>query len=351
MVLEQFFGPYYEYFVAAVIVLVFAVVAKLVNFFLGRYISRVTRRTKSNLDDMLMKAISRPLFIGILLVGIHMALNDLSVLAAYAESISTAFTIIYGLYGALFAVRIINTIIEWYNNEISARTSTKLDEHFLPMFKRITYIIVLSLALLWILGQLGIEITSLIAALGIGGLAVALALQPTLFNFFSGAQVAVDRPIKIGDFIELESGEKGTVVDIGWRSTKVRNFQNNIVVLPNSKIAESKLINYTTPSEEIGFIMGCGVAYDSDLEKVEKIAVEVAKKVLKETDGVEGFEPFMRFSEFGDSAINFNVIMRSKTFGGQYLVKHEYIKQLKKRFDKEKIEIAFPQLDVHLKKK
>jgi small-conductance mechanosensitive channel len=248
---------------------------------------------------------------------------------------------------AYFASRLVGAVLEWYTVEVAAKTKTKADEQFLPIIKRVIYAVIFGLMLLVIMGQLGIEITTLIAAMGIGGLAIALALQPTLANFFSGMQMVLDRPIKIGDYVELDSGDKGTVVDIGWRSTRVQTYTNNIVTIPNSRMADSKIINYNVPNAELGFVVECGVAYGSDLEKVERIGLQVARQVLNRHDPIKDFEPLFRYQEFGDSSINFKVIMKTKTLADSYLVKHEFIKALKKSFDKEGIEIPFPQTDVH----
>jgi len=350
MIVPDFIAPYTEYIVALIILIIAFVIAKGITDLLNRYVSKIAKKTKSELDDMLLHTVRRPVFWGVVLGGFYLAIRGLTVLSAYTTELGMAFSVIFIFYGAYVVSRILNVVIEWYSKEIAVKTKTKIDEQFLPIFKKLGYAVIYGLAILWVLGQLGIEITTLIAAMGIGGLAIALALQPTLSNFFSGAQVVLDRPLKIGDYIELDSGDRGTVVDIGWRSTRIRTYENNLLVIPNSKIANSKIINYNSPNTEIGFKVECGVAYDSDLEKVEKVAFSVAKDVMKKYGGVEGFEPKVRFREFGDSSINFLVIMRTKTLKDKYMARHEFIKRLKKRFDKEKIEIAFPQLDVHMRK-
>lgn len=343
-------APYMEYIVALVVLIVTFILAKAITVLLSRYVSRIVKKTKSELDDILLSAVRRPLFWGIVLGGFYLAIRGLSALSAYATELSMAFSVIFIFYGAYVLSKVINIVIDWYSKEIAVKTKTKIDEQFLPIFRKISFAVIYGLALLWILGQLGIEITTLIAAMGIGGIAIALALQPTLSNFFSGAQVVLDRPLKIGDYIKLDSGESGYVIDIGWRSTRIRTYENNLLIIPNSKIANSSVLNYNSPNEQIGFRVECGVAYDSDLDKVERVALRVAKEVMKKFSGVKGFEPRVRFKEFGDSSINFIVILRTKTRMDKFLARHEFIKRLKRRFDKEKIEIAFPQIDVHVKK-
>lgn len=351
MAILDMLAPYMEYIIALVILAAAFIFSKGITVLLSRYVSRIAKKTKSELDDMLLAAVSRPLFWGIILGGVYLATRGLGALSAYATDLGMAFSVIFIFYGAYALSRIVNVVLDWYSKEIAAKSKTRLDEHFLPIFKKLGYVIIYGLAILWILGQLGIEITTLIAAMGIGGIAIALALQPTLSNFFSGAQMVLDRPLKIGDYIELDSGDKGRVVDIGWRSTRIRTYGNNLLIIPNSKIADSKIINYNIPNKEAGFIIECGVAYNSDLDKVEKVTLKVAKDVLKKHGGVEGFEPKLRYREFGDSSINFCIIMRTQTYSKKFRARHEFIKRLKKMFDKERIEIAFPQLDVHLDNK
>jgi small-conductance mechanosensitive channel len=201
---------------------------------------------------------------------------------------------------------------------------------------------------LFVLSNLGISITPLLTALGIGSLAVALALQPTLSNFFAGLHLAFARPIRVGDFVELETGARGYIVDIGWRATRIRELPNNIIVIPNSRIVEMILKNYTMPEPEQSALVQIGVAYGSNMEKVERATIEVAKETLAQVEGgVRTFEPFIRYHTFGDSSINFSVILRVNQFVDQYLVTHEFLKRLKDRYDREGIEIPFPQRVLH----
>jgi small-conductance mechanosensitive channel len=190
---------------------------------------------------------------------------------------------------------------------------------------------------------MGVSITPIIASLGVGSLAVALALQPVLENFFSGISILMDKPIKVGHFISLDSGEEGYVVKIGWRSTWVRVLPNNIVIIPNKNLIESKIVNYYYPETEMSVLMQVGVHYDSDLQQVEEVTIDVAKKVLSAVSGgVETFEPFIRYHTFNNSSIDFSVILRAKEFVDGYLIKHEFIKALRKRYKEEGITIPYP---------
>ncbi len=195
-----------------------------------------------------------------------------------------------------------------------------------------------------ILSYFKIEITPLVATLGIGGLAVGLALQNTLSNFFAGLYMVADKPITVGDFIELPDADiSGYVEDIGWRSTRIKTLPNTVVIVPNSKLAENIIVNDSLPEHEMAALVQCGVAYGSDLKKVEKATIDVARKIQKTVPGaVKTFEPFIRYHTFGDSNINFTIILRVEKFVDKYLVTHEFIKALKERYDKEGIEISWP---------
>jgi small-conductance mechanosensitive channel len=218
------------------------------------------------------------------------------------------------------------------------------------IIKTIFRIVVFSIALLIVLDSLGVSISPLLASLGIGSLAVALALQGTLSNFFSGLYILIDKPIKVGDYVQLESGDKGYVAKIGWRSTQIRMLPNNIVVIPNAKLADTQIINYHLPVREMSVLIDVGVSYASDLEHVERVTIDVGKKTLTDIKGgVTEFEPFIRYHTFDDFSINFTVILRVEEFVDQYLVKHEFIKRLHKRYKDEGIEIPFPITTVHLK--
>ena len=209
--------------------------------------------------------------------------------------------------------------------------------------QNISRVVIFGVGLLIILNHLGISITPILATLGVGGLAVALALQDTLSNLFSGFHIAVARQIRIGDYIKLDSGEEGYVIDINWRTTKIKMLPNNVVLVPNDKLTKVIVTNYYLPDKEMTVTVNLGVHYKSDLKKVEKVTSEVAKEVMMEVPGgVPGFEPCIRYGGFGDFSVNFTVMLRAKEFVDQYLIKHEFIKRLHERYAKEGIVIPYP---------
>ena len=200
------------------------------------------------------------------------------------------------------------------------------------------------LGLFIILQNLGIDITPLITALGIGGLAVALALQDTLGNLFAGVQIILSRQVRPRDYVQLSSGEEGWVTDVRARNTTIQTFPDgNLVSVPNSLLASASVKNYNLPRPALWVTVGVGVSYDSDLEHVERVALDVARGVLNDLEGgVPGEDPVFLFNAFADSSINFEVRMMVRDFRSQGPIRHEFIKRLHRKFGDEGIEIPFP---------
>lgn len=203
--------------------------------------------------------------------------------------------------------------------------------------------LVITAGLLIVLNGLGLSITPMLTALGVGGLAVALALQDTLANLFAGIHVTIAGQIRVGDYVRLDSGENGYVTDIGWRATRIRMLPNNLVLVPNVKLSQAIVTNYYLPDRELAVLVDVGVDYGSDLAHVERVTCEVAADTLRSvTGGVAEFSPFIRFHTFADSSIGFTVILRAREYVDQYLLKHEFIKRLHERYRREGIVIPFP---------
>ncbi len=210
-------------------------------------------------------------------------------------------------------------------------------------------LIVYLIGILFLLESFGISISPLLTALGVGGLAVALALQDTLSNLFSGINILASKQIKMGDFVKLATGEEGQVVDMNWRNTTIKTPTESMVVVPNQKIASSVITNYAQPFAECSIAIPVGVSYDSDLAHVEKVTVAVAREILQEVaGGVGNFAPFVRYCSFAESSINFNVILRVRTVTDQHLIRHEFIKRLHTRYQQEGIIIPFPVRTVNI---
>ena len=322
---------------ALIILITSIIVARLLRYVVIGHFKRIAERTKTEIDDILISMVSRPLYYLVIFIGLYLASRSISSMIPYFERVEVAFFVAGTLIGAWMVTKIVSLfVILWLEKE-------KGIERVPEVINKTVSVFIFVLAILMILDYFNIALSPLIATLGVGGIAIGLALQSTLSDFFAGMHIMSDKPLRVGDFVELEDGTIGYVDDIGWRSTKIRALADYSVIIPNSKLAQSKIINYSMPVKQTNVVVNCGVAYDSDLEKVEKITLDVARKIqkkLKECD--EKWEPKVRFYNFGDSNIEFRIILRAKDYAYRYTIMHEFIKELKKRYDKEGIEISWP---------
>lgn len=311
--------------------------AQIFHTFLIKYARRAAEKTQTNIDDRIVRSTTIPIYLFIISLGLYFSLKTLSYVDPYSTLVQQIFFVIFAILISTIVGRILTILISQLIK--IRRKYEKTPKLIKVMVLSLVYII----AFIIILSYFKINVTPLLATLGIGGIAIGLALQGTLSNLFAGFQIISDKIIKVGDYIELDNGISGHVEDITWRSTKIRTLPNNIVILPNSKLADSIVTNVSLPEKEMGVVVECGVSYKSNLEKVEKVTIDVAKKIQKTVPGaVKNFEPFIRYHTFDDSNINFSIILRVEQFTDKYLIKHEFIKALKKRYSKEKIEISWP---------
>lgn len=224
------------------------------------------------------------------------------------------------------------------------RNYTKKESAFLPsvsIFTNLARAIVLGIGVLISLQALGISITPILTALGVGGLAVALALQDTLSNLFSGLQLIAARQFMPGDYVRLDSGEEGVVTDISWRTTTIRLLANNLIIIPNAKLAGAIITNFQQPSPQMSFSVEVFISYKNDLVKVETVTREVAKAVFREVPGgVLGVEPVVRLNAFLETGIKIMVSFRINEFTDQFPIRHEFIKRLHQRYQEEGIEFS-----------
>ncbi len=341
----EWFGAH-EIIEAVVIVVLAYALGVVLKLAIRKGAKRLAKKTKTSLDDELLRAMEKPLVAGVTVIGIFVALFAMATFDPHTARLLTAAKITGILWGCWTVIRVVGALFRWYAHEVSVRTKSKMDDKYMHVFQRIVNIIILAVVLMLLLQTLGVQITPLIASLGIGGLAIALALQDTLANFFSGFYIISDRAVQIGDYVEIEGPQgtiKGNVEDIGWRTSKLRTLTDNHVIVPNSTFANATVINYQAPKSEMALIIPVGVSYSSDLESVEKVTEEVIAETMREVEGgVPDFKPAIRYREFADSSINFIAILRVNEPTSQGLVRHEFIKRLKKRYDREGIEIPFP---------
>lgn len=330
-------NPYFTFLMPLLIFLITIISGYILRKILFIRLARWAKNSKTQIDDIIIASIKGPFIIWFLMLGVYFAL-EFSKLPVNLSNVINKLLLVLGIFSVTFVLaNIVGNIIKVY----SAKIDTTLPVTSLT--GNISRIIIFGIGILLMLHSLGISITPILATLGVGGLAVALALQDTLSNLFSGFHIIIAKQIRIGDYVKLDSGEEGYVIDITWRTTKIKMLPNNVVLVPNEKLNKAIVTNYYMPDKEMAVTLNLGVHYNSDLKKVERITCEAAKEIMKSVPGgVPEFEPFIRYSGFGDSSINFTVILRAKEFVDQYLIKHEFIKKLHERYTKEGIVVPYP---------
>jgi len=330
-------GPLLEAVWALGIVVVFVLGAWLILLLMRSVQKRLEARRRATFASQFLGSMGRPVFLLVIVEGIILALSSVSYIETWRENLARASVAVVIALVTYALARGGGVLLVWYLNRVKVRQS------LIRLIRRIALLVIYIIGLLVLLDYLGISISPLIAGLGIGGLAIALALQPTLSNFFAGAQIVSDNVVRVGDYIELDSGVRGYVTEVGWRSTRIRTAFNNMVIVPNSRLADSTITNYYGPSMEIGVIVNAGVSYSSDLAHVERVSLEVAREVIEELDeAVKTFEPWFGYEEFGDSNINFWVWLQANDRIASFRVTSELIKRLHARFGEEGITINYP---------
>lgn len=309
-------------------------------------LKKISIKTKWKVYEVVIGAIRGMVILWFTIAGIYGAILNIPIKPGVLTFLQKFLLVVLILSVTIVLMRVVAGLVNIYADKIIVvLPSTSI---FINLIKLLVFLI----GILIILQTIGISITPILTALGVGGVAVALALQDTLSNLFSGLHIIVSRQLRPGDYVKLDSGEEGYVTDITWRNTTIKALPNNMIVVPNSKLAGCIVTNYYLPEKEMAVLVDVGVSYDSDLTKVENVTLNVAKEVMKEVQGgVPEFEPFIRFHTFADFSINFTVILRAKEFVDQYLIKHEFIKRLQKRYKDEGIEIPFPIRTVYMKEK
>jgi len=302
-------------------------------------------RTETRIDDIVIGSLKTPSVYWCIAIGLYIGIAVSDLPEKYIFYLSKAIHIIVIFSITIATANLTGKIFKDYIQK------TELPIPTTGLAYGILKGAILTIGFLIILNVLGISITPLITALGVGGLAVALALQDTLANLFAGIHILMEKSIRVGDFVKLETGQEGYVEDITWRTTRIRMLPNNMVVIPNSKLSQSILTNYYLPEKRMALLIPIGVSYAADPVKVEQILVEEAKKAVGEIPGLLGDpEPFVRFIPgFGDSSLDFTLICQVREFVDQYLAQHELRKRIFKRFKEEGIEIPFPHRTVYLR--
>ncbi|MEU1055294.1 mechanosensitive ion channel family protein [Streptomyces sp. NPDC005876] len=308
-----------------------------------RWLGEHAGRTRWSGDDVIVDALRSVVPWGAVLGGTAGAAAALPLTRTVQHNVNQVLTVLFIAVVTVSAARVIAGLVRTVTTSRSGVAGSA------TIFVNITRVLVLAIGFLVVLQTLGISIAPMLTALGVGGLAVALALQDTLANLFAGIHILASKTVQPGDYIRLSSGEEGYVEDINWRQTTVSDLSNNLIVIPNGQLAKTNMTNFMRPEQRLTITVQVGVAYDSDLELVERVTSEVVTEVMTEITGaVPEHEPAVRFHTFGDSRIGFMVILGVGEFSDQYRIKHEFIKRLHRRYRDEGIRIPAPARTVAL---
>jgi MscS family membrane protein len=330
-----------ELLIAAGIVVLFAIGARLALYFLSTIVSRLTRNTNTKLDDMIVRSLKAPVFIIIVLLGFTVGLAQMTLTPEWSQFTNGSLFIGYTLTVALIIYRVIRDLLDWYLHEKSKATETTLDEMLIPFVRRLLAIVLFGIAFVMIMQYFAIEVTGLVATLGVGSLAVALAAQAVLGDLIAGFFVLLDQRYRIGDRIELiDEGVIGDVMDIGLRTTRILTMDHRVVIVPNSIITNRLVINHAFPDPKLRVDLPIGVAYGSDIAKVKRVMIEAMQNV----EGVyRDRKPDVVMRGFGESALDLEMRCWINAFGDRPKMVDRINVAVYNALNEAGIEIPFPQ--------
>jgi small-conductance mechanosensitive channel len=329
-------------------ILFWVLIGVVIFFVLDPLVKAFTKKTETELDDQILAIVKGPVFGLIVAYGLISSLKVLDFPWSFINGLELLYALLIIVLVSWMAFKILKDVLLIWGKTYSEKTETTMDDIMLPLFEKVGMVIIVIIAIIATLNLFGVDVTMLLAGMGVLGLVIAFAAQDTLGNFISGMFRLTDRPFKVGDLVLMENGDYCRVEQIGMRSTKLYNtFDHDVIILPNSKIANEKVINLTEPDNQMKVRVAIGVAYDTDLEKAKKIMLDVANThpdVLQD----EGRQPFARTVEFGDSAITLKIYTWVNDLDNQWRVASEIREAIFKRFNATGIEIPFPQRVLHI---
>lgn len=322
--------------IAGAIIAVALLVGLIVERILVGSLRKFASATEGKIDDVIAGAIRGVARWGFLLIGIYYALPFVPLPDWIDKQITMGFRL------AVLVLAIV--VVARFASGIAAHYAHRLLPSSVSLAKVVVNAVVMIIGLLVIFQTMGIEIAPMLAALGVGGLAVALASKDTLENFFAGIQILATKQIRQGDYVRLDpGGHEGVIYDVGWRTTTLRVPSNHYIIVPNTKMSQAVVSNFSVSDKQLGMALTVTVAYGNDLEKVERVAIEAAREVIARVPAaVQTIEPVVRFHTFADIGIRFDVVVRAQEFTDQGLLKHELLKAVKARFIAEGIELPQP---------
>ncbi len=335
-----------RYIQSLLTLVIFFIAAKLVAFITEKFILKLTAKTKTDVDDLLVKKTHGPVSLLLFLLGIKLAIIPLKLgekVNVILHRIISTVAIIVLIY---ISIVVLDIIISAWVKRRAAKREKELDENLIKISSKTSRVVLVILALLFILNVWEIQIGALLASLGIIGVAVAFGLQNTLGNIFGGVSLLLDRSIRVGDIIRLDKETAGTVIDIGLRSTRIKTWDNEVIIVPNGQIASSKIKNYVLPDPTARIVVPFSVAYGSNIDKVKKIVM----KEIKKLDNLDkDKEPRVMFLEMAESSLDFKAYVYLESYKERFLTREKLNCLVYNALNKNKVNIPFPQMDVWIK--
>jgi small-conductance mechanosensitive channel len=339
-----------NYVFAALLIIIGITVAFLARR-LVRWLESKAGETNTQWDDILIAAIGTPVQVTIIVLAVYYGITLYDILPSSMAWIlnplyATAFFI---LISAWILSTFLHSIIHIYGRAFAERSESDMDDRLVDLLELVIRYVIWFAAIMAILKIFNIDVTPLIAGAGIAGIAVALAAQDFISNFFGGAIITVDKPFKVGDRIKVED-YYGDVLSVGTRSTRIKTLDYQIVTIPNNKLTTNIIINYSEPDPKLRITVPVSVAYGTNPLHVKKILLEIAHDAIKNTEYLLAEPaPTVFFTEFADSSLNFILRVWARKYNTPEEVKDAINCRVAERFEKEGIEIPFPQMDVHMK--
>jgi len=344
-------GPGLNYIFAAFVILIGFTIAFLARR-LVRWLESKAGETSTYWDDILIAAIGTPVQFAIIVVSVYFGVTWLDILPESMQWIHhpAYATTFYIMISAWILSTLLHSIIHIYGRSIAERSETDMDDRLVDLLELVIRYIIWFAAIMAILKVFSIDVTPLLAGAGIAGIAVALAAQDFISNFFGGAIITVDKPFKVGDRIKVED-YYGDVLSVGTRSTRIKTLDYQVVTIPNNKLTSNIIINYSEPDQKLRITIPITVAYGTDPKRVKDILLEVAQDAIKNSEYLlDDPVPTVFFTEFAESSLNFILRVWARKYNLPDEVKDTINCRIAERFAKEGIEIPFPQMDVHMKK-
>jgi MscS family membrane protein len=338
-----------DHLMVSVLLLSVSIVVAIIVLTALKIIGRqVAKRTSTQVDDKLFAAVQTPVFRLIVLGGFYLAVLNLSLDAWFGDiALNIIVTLAY-LIITMFAVNALDIITNTGIKDLVKKTESTLDDEIIPIVHKTVKVVIWAFGLMLILGAWGIDVGPFLAGLGIAGLAISFALQSTLANVFAGVSLILDKTFKVGDKVQLESGELGVIHDLSLRSTRLRTYDNELVIIPNDQLAKGRIKNYTQPDSRLRVVVPFSVEYGNKPEKVIPIIEKAIKANVK--DILDDPEPDVVFTTMGASSIDFQARFWVENYGTAYAKKLETNDLIYKTLNKNKIGIPFPTQTLYVKK-